>query len=97
MAGAGGRGGEIPRTESVAYNDSDPAYYSNTEAIRDAHKVGTEHEIKELQELDSDKLKRSRGPSDAPFVLCPSPPRTAGPGEESIRPIGNATSNGNSL
>lgn len=42
----------------VAYNASDPAYYSNTEAIRDAHKVGTEHENKKLQELDPDKLKR---------------------------------------
>lgn len=42
----------------VPWNDSDPAYYSNTNAIKDALKVANDKDIADLRRLNHDKLKK---------------------------------------
>lgn len=43
-------------TNQVDWNESDPTYHTNTEAIADAHKTGADHEIEDLGALNPDKL-----------------------------------------
>lgn len=45
-------------SNQVPWNDADPAYYTNTDAISEARRVGTNHEIDHLKKLNSDKLNK---------------------------------------
>lgn len=60
------------------WDKSDPAYYSNTEAIRDANKAGTDHDTNDLRGLNPDKLNkllRSRRGRTIRFMSRKEPPR----------------------
>ena len=41
----------------VPWNDADPAYYRNRDAIKDAKNVGRDHELESLSALDYIKIK----------------------------------------
>lgn len=62
----------------VNWNESDPSYYPNKEAIADAQKAGNDHEIEDLKSLDADKLykllRSSRGRM-VRFMSQKKPPR----------------------
>jgi hypothetical protein len=47
-----------PRNVSVPWDDKDPAYYANKEAICDAQKIGVDNEIDDLKYLDYQHLKK---------------------------------------
>jgi hypothetical protein len=61
----------------VEWNDKDKNYYSNKEAIDDAKKIGRNHAISELTDLDYDKLKRLLRQPDCPirYMSLTRPPR----------------------
>jgi hypothetical protein len=62
----------------VPWNESDPAYYPNKNAIADANKAGTDHDTKDLRDLNPDKLNkllRSRRGRTIRFMSREKPPR----------------------
>ncbi|MBP7051601.1 MAG: hypothetical protein KBE65_11345 [Phycisphaerae bacterium] len=50
--------GTYQHQNRVDWNPSDPSYYTNTDAIADAHKAGNDHEIEDLEQLNPDKLNK---------------------------------------
>lgn len=53
-----GEGVKFREPNRVPWNESDPTYYPNKEAITDGHKAGTDHEIEGLRSLNPDKLNK---------------------------------------
>jgi hypothetical protein len=45
-------------SNEVPWNEADPAFYPNKNAVKDANEAGREHEIDELEHLTPDKLNK---------------------------------------
>jgi len=71
--------GPLPVNEKyinqVPWDENDPAYEFNTEAIKKAKKIGRDHDIPDLKKMDWDKIRKLLRRSDCTikFMSCEKP------------------------